>query len=106
MKARPFLADFIIAAGGSVIDESKAIAVGACNETPLWDYFTRKAVFSTALPIIAIQTQPATSSELNGAAVITNDETMEGYLTAIKDNPISRFPQHNSKKVNISHCLE
>lgn len=79
-KARQFQADFIIAAGGgSVIDESKAIAVGACNEAPLWDYFTRKALFSAALPIIAIQTQPATSSELNGAAVITNDETKEKF---------------------------
>lgn len=72
--------DFILAVGGgSVIDESKAIAAGACGETPLWDYYLKKGVIEKALPIAAVQTLPATSSETNQAGVLTNPETREKF---------------------------
>ncbi|MFO7850225.1 MAG: iron-containing alcohol dehydrogenase [Spirochaetia bacterium] len=74
--------DMIVAAGGgSVIDEAKAIAIGALNEPPLWDFYTRKRSAADALPIIAVQTVPATSSEMNAASVLTNDRTMEKFST-------------------------
>jgi len=72
--------DFILAVGGgSVIDESKAIAAGACSDTPLWDFYLKKAVIGKALPIVAVQTLPATSSETNQAGVLTNPETREKF---------------------------
>ena len=79
-KAKEHDLDCIVAVGGgSVIDEAKAIAVGALHDEPLWDFYTRKAVFRDALPIIAVQTLPATSSEMNGASVMTNEETHEKF---------------------------
>ena len=71
-------AEMIIAVGGgSVIDESKAIAAGACYSGNLWDFYIRKAIIKSTLPIIAVQTLPATSSETNQAGVLTNPETNE-----------------------------
>ncbi|HDQ14030.1 MAG TPA: iron-containing alcohol dehydrogenase [Sediminispirochaeta sp.] len=73
-------ADMIVAVGGgSVIDEAKAIALGARNAPPLWDFYTRKRTADDALPIIAVQTVPATSSEMNAASVLTNDGTKEKF---------------------------
>ncbi len=82
--ARDFGADMIIAAGGgSVIDESKAISLGFYteSETELWKYYTREKPAGKGLPIIAIQTMPATGSEMNQASVITNDKTREKFST-------------------------
>ena len=79
-KARNNGVDFIIGAGGgSVIDESKAIAAGAATEADLWELFTKKKSVTSALPVIAVQTLPATSSETNQAAVLTNKETNEKF---------------------------
>lgn len=79
-KIKTHALDVIVAVGGgSVIDEAKAIAVAALNEEPLWDFYTRKASFRDALPIIAVQTLPATSSEMNGASVMTNGTTHEKF---------------------------
>ena len=79
-KAVDTRAEMIIeVGGGSVIDESKAIAAGACYKGDLWDFYIRKAAIKSALPIIAIQTLPATSSETNQAGVLTNPETNEKF---------------------------
>lgn len=79
-KAVKMDADLIIAVGGgSVIDESKAIAAGACYTGNLWDFFTQKEAIKDALPIIAVQTLPATSSETNQVGVITNTGTNEKF---------------------------
>ena len=73
-------AEMIIAVGGgSVIDEAKAIAAGACYSGNLWDLYDRKAIIERALPIIAVQTLPATSSETNQASVLTNTDTNEKF---------------------------
>ncbi len=79
-KIREHGLNIIVAVGGgSVIDEAKAIAVAAVNNAPLWDYYIRNASFRDALPIIAVQTLPATSSEMNAASVMTNEVTHEKF---------------------------
>ena len=71
--------DAILAVGGgSVLDEAKAIGVGAKSDDDVWQYFTGKAV-SAALPIFAILTLAATGSEMNGNSVITNEATQQKY---------------------------
>ncbi len=71
----------IAVGGGSVIDESKAIAAGACYSGNLWDFYNHTASIKKALPIIAVQTLPATSSETNQVSVLTNPETNEKFGT-------------------------
>ncbi len=70
--------DLILAVGGgSVIDEAKAIAAGSLYDGNLWDFYDRSATITKALPIIAVQTLPATASEMNGFSVLTNEKTLE-----------------------------
>lgn len=82
-KARAFGADVIVAAGGgSVIDEAKGIALGTASGeagSELWKYYTRERKAEKALPIVAVQTMPATSSEMNEASVLTHEETREKF---------------------------
>ncbi|MDQ1909111.1 iron-containing alcohol dehydrogenase [Paenibacillus sp. GD4] len=67
--------EFILAVGGgSVIDASKAIAVGVPYEGDVWDFLIRKAQIQSALPLGTVLTLSATGSEMNGNAVITNWE--------------------------------
>ncbi len=63
--------------GGSTIDCAKIIAAGAVYDGNAWDFFTRKAKISYALPIGTILTLAATGSEMNANAVISNDDTKE-----------------------------
>jgi len=77
-KIRALGADFVIAVGGgSVIDEAKSIAAGAVADNDVWDFYIAKAAVKASLPLITVLTLPATGSEMNGNAVITNDETKE-----------------------------
>ncbi|MFW5782460.1 MAG: iron-containing alcohol dehydrogenase [Candidatus Muiribacteriaceae bacterium] len=70
--------DFVLAVGaGSVLDCSKAIAAGALYAGDPWDFAIRKAAVKKALPIGTVLTLAATGSEMNGGAVITNEETAE-----------------------------
>lgn len=70
--------DLILAVGGgSVIDEAKAIASGACVDFDVWDFFTHKERVNNAIPIVAACTLPATASEMNGFSVVTNEDTKE-----------------------------
>lgn len=70
--------DLILAVGGgSVLDCSKAIAVGAKYEGDMWDFVERKAVPQDALPLGTVLTMAATGSEMNGGSVITNEATKE-----------------------------
>lgn len=69
---------FVLAVGGgSVLDCAKAIAVGYYYIEDPWDFFLRKANFVAALPVGAVLTLAATGSEMNGNAVISNNETKE-----------------------------
>ncbi|WYP25658.1 iron-containing alcohol dehydrogenase [Alkalihalobacillus sp. FSL W8-0930] len=70
--------DFILAVGGgSVIDATKAIAVGAKFDGDIWDIITKKETATGALPFGSILTLAATGSEMNAGSVITNWDTNE-----------------------------
>jgi alcohol dehydrogenase YqhD (iron-dependent ADH family) len=70
--------NFILAiGGGSVIDASKAIAAGATYDGDAWDFPMQKAKVENPLPIGTVLTLAATGSEMNGNAVISNEETLE-----------------------------
>lgn len=70
--------DFLLAVGGgSVIDATKAIAVGAKYDGDVWDIITKKVEPTDALPLGTVLTLAATGSEMNSGSVITNWETKE-----------------------------
>lgn len=72
--------DFILAVGGgSVIDCTKSIAVGAKYDGDAWDLVTRKVKAPGGLPFGTVLTAAATGSEMNRGSVITNWETNEKY---------------------------
>ena len=77
-KALAFGADLILAVGGgSVIDASKAIALGAANpDADLWDFWQRKRPVERILPIGVVLTISASGSETSDTAVLTHDETL------------------------------
>lgn len=63
--------------GGSSIDTAKAIAVGACDEGDVWDFFAGTRGIEKALPVIAVSTISATGAETSCHCVITNDREAE-----------------------------
>ena len=65
--------------GGSVIDTAKAIAAGAPAECDVWDFFLRKSAIRKALPVLTVVTVSASASEMNPAAVITNEDGARKY---------------------------
>lgn len=74
--------EFILALGsGSVIDCAKAISFGFFSETDPWNFFIGKTKIKNAIPLGTILTLAATGSEMNGYAVISNDETCEKLAT-------------------------
>ena len=68
--------------GGSVLDCSKAIAVGAKYDGDPWDLISYKVKAQAALPIVDIITLAATGSEYDMGGVISRTETNDkiGYL--------------------------
>lgn len=67
--------DFILAVGGgSVIDSSKAIAMGVPYEGDFWDFYAEKAEPEAALPVGTVLTIAAAGSEGSGDSVITKEE--------------------------------
>ena len=82
--ARREKADLVIGVGGgSAMDAAKIIAAGVLYQGDPWNMVVSRhdqmtAVFPTeALPLVMVPTLPATSSEMNCGAVVTNDETLE-----------------------------
>lgn len=75
--------DFVVAlGGGSVMDCSKCIALMATNPGDIWDYSLsknggKKTAEVSALPIVCITTSAGTGSEVDIAAVISDDEQKE-----------------------------
>jgi alcohol dehydrogenase YqhD (iron-dependent ADH family) len=64
--------------GGSVIDCAKTIATGVYYEGDPWDLFVLgDSAIKKALPIGTILTVAGTGSEMNGNAVLSNEETEE-----------------------------
>ena len=67
--------NFILAiGGGSVIDSSKAIAVGVPYENDVWNFYSGKDSVKKALPVGVVLTIPAAGSESSPSSVITNEE--------------------------------
>lgn len=81
--ARECHCDFLVAlGGGSVMDCAKGIALMAVNDGVLWDYVSVGSgrglpVPNTPLPIVAITTTAGTGSEMDGAGVITKEDSFE-----------------------------
>lgn len=70
--------NFIMAVGGgSVIDGAKFVAAAAHFNGEPWDILAKGAAFTSALPIGAVLTLPATGSESNGNSVVTNKATAQ-----------------------------
>lgn len=68
--------DFILAiGGGSTIDCAKAVAAQARTDANLWTMeYTDHRFPTDAIPVGAVPTVSGTGSEMNGGAVITNEE--------------------------------
>ncbi len=72
--------DFLLAVGGgSVIDETKAIAASVGTGADAWEFFTGRVKIRAALPVMTVLTIPATGTEMNGGMVITNEETKQKF---------------------------
>ena len=70
--------NFIMAVGGgSVIDGAKFVAAAAHFDGEPWDILAKGAAFTSALPIGAVLTLPATGSESNGNSVVTKKATAQ-----------------------------
>ncbi len=68
--------DFILAVGGgSVIDSSKAIAIGVLYDGDFWDMYSGKPV-EKALPVGTVLTIAAAGSEGSSSSVITKENGM------------------------------
>jgi alcohol dehydrogenase YqhD (iron-dependent ADH family) len=65
--------------GGSVLDEAKAIGAG-CYIDNLWSAFAKEVPVEKSLPVFAILTLSGTGSEMNGNAVVTNEETRQKWF--------------------------
>lgn len=75
--AREHNVDVILGVGGgSVMDCCKAVSMAAVYDGDIWaDYWARPGVVEfTPLPLGVIVTAAGTGSEMNGGAVITNEE--------------------------------
>ncbi len=72
--------DFILAVGGgSVIDGSKLIAASVRSESDPWDIVLKSSLMGAPLPLASVLTLPATGSEMNSGAVISNTATKEKF---------------------------
>jgi NADP-dependent alcohol dehydrogenase len=71
--------DYLLAVGGgSVLDGTKLIAAGIASEKEAWD-IVLEGYAPEQIAFASVMTVPATGSEMNGAAVISRDETKEKY---------------------------
>ncbi|HOX12610.1 MAG TPA: iron-containing alcohol dehydrogenase [Spirochaetia bacterium] len=78
--------DVLIAlGGGSAMDEAKFVGVAAGYDGDPWDFATGKTPITKTLPLIAVVTIPATSSELNGTSVMSYEKIQrkDGFLSPL-----------------------
>lgn len=73
--------EFVIAVGGgSVVDGTKLITAGICYDGDAWDLVLNDgALIHNAIPFGSVMTMPATASEMNNGAVISNLATNEKF---------------------------
>lgn len=86
LAARENTGLIIAIGGGSVMDCSKAIAAQALYEGDAWEDFWMqgKPMTHRRIPCGVVVTMPATGSEVNGCAVLTNEET---HIKCDRDYP-------------------
>jgi len=65
--------------GGSVVDGTKLIAAALLIDNDPWDILIGKAEVLNAIPMGAILTLPATGTEMNAGAVVSNKATEEKF---------------------------
>ena len=69
--------DFILSVGGgSCIDSSKAISIGALYDGDFWDFYGTGKEVTKSLPVGTVLTIAAAGSEGSGASVITKEDGM------------------------------
>ena len=79
--------DFLLSVGGgSVLDGTKLIAAGIVYDGDAWD-IVLNGKSDSSIPFASVLTLPATGSEMNIGAVISNSETKEKYAF------YSRYPE-------------
>ncbi len=72
--------DFLLAVGGgSVADGTKLIASGIRNAADAWELVLNENKIGEILPFATVMTLPATGSEMNRGAVISNEATGEKF---------------------------
>ena len=98
--------------GGSVLDCSKAISVGAKYDGDPWDLISYNVKAKSALPIVDIITLAATGSEYDCGGVISRTETNDkiGYMDPLL-YPVCSFldPTYTftvSKKQTAAGCAD
>lgn len=78
--ARQEKIDFILAVGGgSVIDGTKFIAAAIHQKSTPWNILAKREKIESVVPFGCVQTLPATGSEMNAFAVISNGEDKLGF---------------------------
>lgn len=84
--------DVILAVGGgSVIDSAKVMSLCIPTETSAWRMMIRVDKPKKAIPLITVLTLAATGTEMNGAAVVTNELSNKkiGFVHKLM------FPKHS-----------
>jgi NADP-dependent alcohol dehydrogenase len=80
--------DFLLAVGGgSVADGTKLIAASIRSAIDPWEIVLTPSKSNELLPYAIVMTLPATGSEMNLNAVISNDATDEKYGFAVTHHP-------------------
>ncbi len=98
--ARENKIDFIIAVGGgSVVDATKLITAAIPNENDPWDIVLDSSLITECVPYASVITLPATGSEMNSGAVISNKATDEKFAF------YSTFPQFSILDPEVTFSL-
>lgn len=92
--------DFVVAVGGgSVLDATKLIAVGIHSEQDAWEIVRNPKFVVEGLPYASVMTMPATGSEMNKGAVISNQDTNEKFAF------YSKYPQFSILDPEVTYTI-
>lgn len=92
--------DFLLAVGGgSVLDGTKLISAAIPYDGDAWDIVLDPRKITTMIPFASVITLPATGSEMNSGAVISNKATLEKYAFG------SSFPQFSIADPTVTFSL-
>lgn len=92
--------DFIVAVGGgSTLDGTKLIAAAIPYASDAWELVLNPKLITTAIPFASIMTLPATGSEMNAGAVISNLAAQEKFAFH------AYFPQFSILDPEVTYSL-